>query len=73
MVLDSKYSTGWRFKPVFSIGLKKEDLTLPEQIKNYFSVGTIYAQGSEVMRYHVTAAQAKDTEKDLEIIINNEL
>ena len=25
---DSKYSTGWRVKAVFSIGLKKEDLTL---------------------------------------------
>lgn len=65
---DSKHSTGWRVKPVFSIGLKKEDLILlgaTPQIKNYFRVGTIYSQGSEVMRYHVTS------EKDLEMIINH--
>lgn len=62
---DSKYKTGWRVKLVFSIGLKKEDILLLEQIKDYFGVGSIYMQGSEVVRYHVTS------EMDLEVIINH--
>ena len=44
---------------MFSIGLKKEDINLLQEIKDYFGVGGIYMQGSEVVRYHVTS------EKDL--------
>jgi hypothetical protein len=57
---------------VFSIGLKKEDMLLCihgagyllNEIKDSFGVhtsyaGSIYMQGSEVVRYHVTS------EKDL--------
>jgi len=63
---------------VFSIGLKKEDMLLCihgagyllNEIKDSFGVhtsyaGSIYMQGSEVVRYHVTS------EMDLEVIINH--
>jgi len=62
---DSKYNTGWRVRALFTLGVKKEDLILLEQVKNYFGVGSIYDQKGEVVRYHVTS------EKDLEIIINH--
>ena len=62
---NSKYTTGYRVKSTFSIGLHKRDLPLLGLIKNYFGVGNITKQGENSFIYRVTCL------KELEIIISH--
>ena len=62
---DSKYSTGWRVKLVFSLGSNRRDKALLEKLYAYFGVGNIYEQTTDLVRYHVTSL------KDLTVIITH--
>ena len=62
---NSQYTTGWRIKPVFAIGLHKKDLELLKSIQSYLGVGKIHVHGENSMQYRV------DSNKDLQVIINH--
>nr|YP_009262041.1 LAGLIDADG endonuclease [Chrysoporthe austroafricana]AMX22116.1 LAGLIDADG endonuclease [Chrysoporthe austroafricana] len=62
---NSKYSTGWRIKPVFAIGLHKKDLELLKGIQSYLGVGKIHIHGKDSIQFRV------DSPKELEVIINH--
>lgn len=62
---DSKYSTGWRVKLVFSLGSNRRDKAILEKLHAYFGVGNIYEQTTDLVRYHVTSL------KDLAVIITH--
>nr|ATI20257.1 LAGLIDADG endonuclease [Juglanconis oblonga]ATI20411.1 LAGLIDADG endonuclease [Juglanconis oblonga] len=62
---NSKYSTGWRIKPVFAIGLHKKDLELLKNIQSYLGVGKIHIHSKNSIQYRV------DSIKELQVIINH--
>ena len=59
------FNTGWCVKPIFQIGLHKKDLSLLEQIKSFFSVGSIYKDGSQMVHFRVESV------KDLVLVISH--
>lgn len=62
---NSKYATGWRIKPVFSIGLHKKDLDLLKEIKSYLGAGKIHIHGKDSIQFRV------DSFKELQLLINH--
>ena len=40
--INSQYATGWRIKPIFTIGLHKKDLDLLKNIQSYLGIGKIH-------------------------------
>nr|4YIS_A Chain A, Meganuclease I-CpaMI [Cryphonectria parasitica]4YIS_B Chain B, Meganuclease I-CpaMI [Cryphonectria parasitica] len=62
---NSKYSTGWRIKPVFAIGLHKKDNELLKRIQSYLGVGKIHIHGKDSIQFRI------DSPKELEVIINH--
>ena len=62
---NSQHTTGWRIKPIFSIGLHKEDLELLKNIQSYLGVGKIHVHGKNSLQYRV------DSIKDLQVIVNH--
>ena len=52
---DSRRSTGWQVKPIFSISLHKKDISLLEAIQRTFNVGKIYKHGVDSMQYRVSS------------------
>jgi hypothetical protein len=62
---NSKYTTGWRIKPIFAIGLHKKDLELLENLQFYLGVGKIHIHGKDSLQFRV------DSPKELQVIINH--
>ena len=62
---NSKYTTGWRIKPVFAIGLHKKDFELLKNIQSYLGVGKIHVHGKDSIQYRV------DSNKDLQVLVNH--
>lgn len=62
---NSKYATGWRIKPVFTIGLHKKDLDLLKNLQSYLGIGKIHIHGKDSIQFRV------DSLKDLQILINH--
>jgi LAGLIDADG endonuclease len=59
-----RYSSGYRVKLFFQIGLHSKDKVLLEQIQSNFGVGKINKHGSESLQLRVQSF------KELEVIIN---
>jgi hypothetical protein len=62
---NSKYTTGWRIKPIFAIGLHKKDFELLENLQFYLGVGKIHTHGKDSLQFRV------DSLKELQVIINH--
>jgi len=62
---NSKYSTGWRIKPIFAIGLHKKDLELLKEIQSYLGAGKIHTNGQNSIQLRI------DSPKELQVIINH--
>lgn len=52
---DSRRSTGWQVKPIFSISLHKKDINLLEAIQRTFNTGKIYKHGVDSIQYRVSS------------------
>lgn len=52
---DSRMSTGWQVKPIFSISLHNRDRELLEAIQRTLNVGKIYKHGSDSIQYRVSS------------------
>nr|ATI20590.1 LAGLIDADG endonuclease [Ophiognomonia clavigignenti-juglandacearum] len=65
MQANSKYATGWRVKPLFTIGLNKRDMQILKDIQSFLGVGKIHVHGKESIQYRV------DSIKELQVIINH--
>jgi LAGLIDADG endonuclease len=63
--VNSKYTTGWRIKPIFAIGLHKKDLKLLENLQSYLGVGKIHIHSKDSFQFRV------DSLKELQVIINH--
>ena len=50
------HKTGWQVKLEFKLNLHEKDKALLEQLQNYFSVGQIFKQGPEKIRFIVQSA-----------------
>ncbi len=59
------HKMGWQVKLEFKLNLHEKDKALLEQLQNYFSVGQIFKQGSEQIRFIVQSV------KDLGAVINH--
>jgi len=59
------HKTGWQIKLEFKLNLHEKDKALLEQLQNYFSVGQIFKQGPENIRFIVQSV------KDLGAVINH--
>nr|YP_010893094.1 hypothetical protein Q6C72_mgp01 [Paraisaria heteropoda]WJR82532.1 hypothetical protein [Paraisaria heteropoda] len=62
---NNKYATGWRIKPIFTIGLHKKDLDLLNKIQSYLGIGKIHIHGKDSIQFRV------DSLKDLQILLNH--
>ena len=63
---NAEFKVGWRVLLNFSIGLNEKDQTLLQEIKNYFSVGSInWKHGMKTIQFRVVSIE------NLQIIINH--
>jgi hypothetical protein len=62
---NNKSKLGWTVELIFTIALHKKDLSILEQINNYFGVGYITQHGKDTLQYRVKSI------KDLKLIIEH--
>ena len=63
---NAQFKVGWRVLLIFSIGLHEKDQTLLQEIKNYFSVGSInWKHGLTTIQFRVVSIE------NLQAIINH--
>ena len=63
---NAEFKVGWRVLLNFSIGLNEKDQTLLQEIKNYFSVGSInWKHGIKTIQFRVVSIE------NLQIILNH--
>jgi hypothetical protein len=65
IIKDKKYKLGWRVTCRFAINLHKKDLSLLNDIKDYFAVGNISYTGKDSIMYRVESLEG------LVVIINH--
>lgn len=61
--VNSKYSTGWRIKPIFAIGLHKKDIEILKSIQSSLGIGKIHIHGKDSIQFRV------DSLKELQVVI----
>lgn len=65
IIKDNKYKSGWRVVCRFIINLHKKDLSLLNNIKEFFGVGNVFLMAKDSAQYRVESL------KGLDIIINH--
>lgn len=65
ILIDSRMSTKWKVKPIFSISLHNKDIKILKAIQRTWGVGKIYKHGQNSVAYRVSSL------KNLKVIINH--
>lgn len=62
---NSQYTTGWRIKPLFTIGVNQRDIAILKDIQSYLGVGKINVHGKESVQFRVHSIE------ELQVIIHH--